>query len=224
MIQMRDVRKFYQIGPIEMEILKGVNLTVEKGEFLSIMGTSGCGKSTLMNIMGLLDVASSGSYLLEDKDVSQFSDKDQSLTRNQQIGFVFQHFFLLSRLTALGNVALPLTYRGVGEKERKQYSENMLEKVGMADRKHHRPTELSGGEQQRVAIARAFVGNPSIIFADEPTGALDPRVGQEIMNLFLKLNEEEGVTIIIITHDPGIAKQCKRTVRMNDGLLEDAML
>lgn len=224
MIQMRDVHKVYRIGPIEMEVLKGITLTVEKGEFLSIMGTSGCGKSTLMNIMGLLDVASSGSYLLEDRDVSQFSDRDQSATRNRKIGFVFQHFYLLQRLTALENVAIPLVYRGRGEKERIQRSEEMLEKVGMAHRQHHRPTELSGGEQQRVAIARAFVGRPSIIFADEPTGALDPRVGQEIVNLFLKLNEEEGVTIIIITHDPGIARQCKRSVRMIDGLLEDAVL
>lgn len=224
MIQMRDVHKVYRIGPIEMEVLKGITLTVEKGEFLSIMGTSGCGKSTLMNIMGLLDVASSGSYLLEDRDVSQFSDRDQSATRNRKIGFVFQHFYLLQRLTALENVAIPLVYRGRGEKERIQRSSEMLEKVGMAHRQHHRPTELSGGEQQRVAIARAFVGRPSIIFADEPTGALDPRVGQEIVNLFLKLNEEEGVTIIIITHDPGIARQCKRSVRMIDGLLEDAVL
>jgi len=221
MIQMLDLRKSYQIGPMEMEILKGVNLTVEKGEFLSIVGTSGCGKSTLMNILGLLDVASSGSYLLEGRDVSHFSDRDHSTTRNQKIGFVFQHFHLLSRLTAVDNVALSLTYRGVGEKERRQRSEHMLEKVGMADRRHHRPTELSGGEQQRVAIARAFVGNPSIILADEPTGALDTRVGQEIMNLFLGLNEEEGVTIVIITHDPGIARQSKRAVRMDDGLLED---
>ena len=223
MIQMRDVHKLYHIGPIEMEVLKGINLTVKRGEFLSIMGTSGCGKSTLMNIMGLLDVASSGSYLLEDRDVSRFSDKDQSVTRNQKIGFVFQHFFLLQRLTALENVAIPLVYRGMGERERVQRSEQMLEKVGMAHRQHHRPTELSGGEQQRVAIARAFVGKPSIIFADEPTGALDPRVGQEIMNLFLKLNEEEEVTIIVITHDPGIARQCKRSVRMTEGLLEETV-
>ncbi len=224
MIQIHDLRKSYHIGPLEMEILKGIDLTVEEGELLSIVGTSGCGKSTLMNIMGLLDVASSGSYLLEGRDVSQFSDREQSATRNQKIGFVFQHFYLLSRLTALDNVALPLIYRGAGEKEQRQCSERMLEKVGMAHRQHHRPTELSGGEQQRVAIARAFVGNPSIIFADEPTGALDTKVGREIMDLFFTLNDEEDVTVVIITHDPGIARQCKRTVRMNDGLLEDTVL
>jgi len=223
MIDIHDLHKFYQIGPIEMEILKGVNLKVDKGEFLSIVGTSGCGKSTLMNIMGLLDVASTGSYFLEGRDVSQFSDRKQSATRNQKIGFVFQHFYLLSKLAAVENVALPLTYRGFGDKERRQRSVRMLEKVGMEHRQHHRPTELSGGEQQRVAIARAFVGNPSIILADEPTGALDTRVGQEIMNLFLRLNEEEGVTVIIITHDPGIARQCKRAVRMTDGLLRDEL-
>ncbi len=224
MIQIHDLRKSYHIGPLEMEILKGIDLTVEEGELLSIVGTSGCGKSTLMNIMGLLDVASSGSYLLEGRDVSQFSDREQSATRNQKIGFVFQHFYLLSRLTALDNVALPLIYRGAGEREQRQCSERMLEKVGMAHRQHHRPTELSGGEQQRVAIARAFVGNPSIIFADEPTGALDTKVGREIMDLFFTLNDEEDVTVVIITHDPGIARQCKRTVRMNDGLLEDTVL
>lgn len=220
MIKVENLHKVYQIGPLSMEILKGVNLTVDKGEFLSIVGTSGCGKSTLMNILGLLDVATSGSYFLDDKEVSDLSDRQHSETRNKKIGFAFQHFYLLSRLTALDNVGLPLIYRGIGERERRQRSAEMLKKVGMDHRMHHKPTELSGGEQQRVAIARAFVGKPSIILADEPTGALDTRVGQEIMNLFLQLNEEEGVTIIIITHDPGIAKQCKRAVRMHDGLLK----
>ena len=223
MIKIENVHKVYQIGPLSMEILKGVNLTVEKGEFLSIVGTSGCGKSTLMNILGLLDVASLGSYFLDGKEVSDLSDREHSETRNKKIGFAFQHFHLLSRLTALDNVGLPLIYRGTGERERRERSAEMLKKVGMEHRQHHKPTELSGGEQQRVAIARAFVGKPSIILADEPTGALDTRVGQEIMNLFVKLNEEEGVTIIIITHDPGIAKQCKRAVRMHDGLLKEGL-
>ena len=223
MIKIENVHKIYQIGPLSMEILKGVNLTVGRGEFLSIVGTSGCGKSTLMNILGLLDIASSGSYFLDGKEVSDLSDREHSETRNKEIGFAFQHFYLLSRLTALDNVGLPLIYRGAGERERRERSAEMLKKVGMDHRQHHKPTELSGGEQQRVAIARAFVGKPSIILADEPTGALDTRVGQEIMNLFLKLNEEEGVTIIIITHDPGIAKQCKRAVRMHDGLLREGL-
>ena len=223
MIKIENVHKFYQIGPLSMEILKGVNLTVDKGEFLSIVGTSGCGKSTLMNILGLLDIATSGSYFLDGKEVSDLSDHEHSETRNKKIGFAFQHFYLLSRLTALDNVGLPLIYRGAGERERRERSAEMLKKVGMDHRLHHKPTELSGGEQQRVAIARAFVGKPSIILADEPTGALDTRVGQEIMNLFLELNEEEGVTIIIITHDPGIAKQCKRAVRMHDGLLREGL-
>ena len=223
MIKIDNVHKIYQIGPLSMEILKGVNLTVGRGEFLSIVGTSGCGKSTLMNILGLLDIASSGSYFLDGKEVSDLSDREHSETRNKEIGFAFQHFYLLSRLTALDNVGLPLIYRGAGERERRERSAEALKKVGMDHRQHHKPTELSGGEQQRVAIARAFVGKPSIILADEPTGALDTRVGQEIMNLFLKLNEEEGVTIIIITHDPGIAKQCKRAVRMHDGLLREGL-
>jgi len=223
MIKVENLHKSYQIGPLSMEILKGVNLTVERGEFLSIVGTSGCGKSTLMNILGLLDVATSGSYFLDDKEVSDLSDRQHSETRNKKIGFAFQHFYLLSRLTALDNVGLPLIYRGIGERERREQSTEMLKKVGMDHRMHHKPTELSGGEQQRVAIARAFVGKPSIILADEPTGALDTRVGQEIMNLFLRLNEEEGVTIVIITHDPGIARQCKRAVRMHDGLLREEL-
>ncbi len=223
MIKIENVHKFYQIGPLSMEILKGVNLTVDKGEFLSIVGTSGCGKSTLMNILGLLDIATSGSYFLDGKEVSDLSDHEHSETRNKKIGFAFQHFYLLSRLTALDNVGLPLIYRGTSERERRERSAEMLKKVGMDHRLHHKPTELSGGEQQRVAIARAFVGKPSIILADEPTGALDTKVGQEIMNLFLKLNEEEGVTIIIITHDPGIAKQGKRAVRMHDGLLREGL-
>jgi putative ABC transport system ATP-binding protein len=223
MITIENIHKFYQIGPLSMEILKGVNLTVERGEFLSIVGTSGCGKSTLMNILGLLDAATSGSYFLDGKEVSDLSDREHSETRNKKIGFAFQHFHLLPRLTAVENVGLPLIYRGVGERERREQSAAMLKKMGMDHRLHHKPTELSGGEQQRVAIARAFVGKPSIILADEPTGALDMRVGQEIMNLLLKLNEEEGTTIIIITHDPGIARQCKRVVRMHDGLLREEL-
>lgn len=219
MLKLIDIRKSYQIGPVEVEILKGANLTVNEGELLSIMGTSGSGKSTVMNIIGLLDMPSAGSYYLDDKEVSSLSDSKLSEIRNQKIGFVFQQFNLIHRLTALGNVGLPLVYRGMGKQKRNELSREMLEKVGMGDREHHRPTELSGGQQQRAAIARALVGKPTIILADEPTGALDAKVGQEIMNLFIELNQTEGITIIIITHDPQVAKQCSRMVKMEDGLI-----
>ncbi|MBG0775717.1 MAG: ABC transporter ATP-binding protein [Desulfovibrionaceae bacterium] len=219
---MRDIRRSFKVGEVDVEILKGVNLDVDKGELLSIMGTSGGGKSTLMNIIGLLDAPTSGQYLLEGRDVTKLTDAELSDYRNRQIGFVFQQFNLLQRLTALDNVGLPLVYRGVSTQERRERAMELLDKVGMADRAHHKPTELSGGQQQRVAIARAFVGRPSIIMGDEPTGALDTQVGQEIMNLFIQLNKEEGVTVMLITHDPGIAKQCNRVVRMKDGVVQEA--
>jgi putative ABC transport system ATP-binding protein len=222
LISIRDIRRSFKVGEVDVEILKGVNLDVDKGELLSIMGTSGGGKSTLMNIIGLLDAPTSGQYLLEGRDVTKLTDAELSDYRNRQIGFVFQQFNLLQRLTALDNVGLPLVYRGVSTQERRERAMELLDKVGMADRAHHKPTELSGGQQQRVAIARAFVGRPSIIMGDEPTGALDTQVGQEIMNLFIQLNKEEGVTVMLITHDPGIAKQCNRVVRMKDGVVQEA--
>jgi len=219
MINLVNIHKTYQIGPVDVEILKGVNLSIKKGELIAIVGQSGCGKSTLMNIIGLLDTPSSGSYLLEDRPVGDLSDNELSEFRNKKIGFVFQQFNLLSRLTALQNVGLPLVYRGTPEKERNRLARQMLDKVGMLDRQTHRPTELSGGQQQRVAIARALVGSPSIILADEPTGALDAQVGQEIMDLFVQLNREEEITIFIITHDMAIARQCNGFVRMKDGVI-----
>jgi putative ABC transport system ATP-binding protein len=218
-LNLNQIRKSYRLGPVEVDILKGVDLEVEKGELVSIMGTSGSGKSTLMNIMGFLDTPDSGSYLLEGKNVSGLDDKALSIIRNERIGFVFQQFNLIHRLSAVDNVSLPLLYRGIRDRDRRHRSQEILEKVGMSERASHRPGELSGGQQQRVAIARALVGKPSIILADEPTGALDTRVGQEIIDLFIRLNREEGITIVIITHDPGVAEQCARQVRIDDGVI-----
>ncbi len=219
MFKLANIKKSYRLGPVEVNVLKGVNLTVEEGEMLSVVGTSGCGKSTLMNIMGFLDNPSSGYLYFEDKDASHLTDSQLSIIRNQKIGFVFQQFHLLSRLTALENVCLPLIYRGMDKLQRIRIARDMLAQVDMSGLKDHKPTELSGGQQQRVAIARALSGSPSLILADEPTGALDDKVGQDIMNLFLDLNRNHGNTIVIITHDPSIAKQCKRVVRMRDGML-----
>jgi len=219
MLTLRDIRKSYRIGPTEVEVLKGVSLEIQQGELVSIMGQSGCGKSTLMNIIGLLDRPTSGSFMLDGAEVSYTDDDALSEIRNQRIGFVFQQYFLLSRLTALENVALPLVYRGDKGSNSHERCMELLKRVGMDDRAHHRPNELSGGQQQRVAIARALVGNPSLILADEPTGALDTNVGGEIMELFKALNAEEGITVVIITHDPGIARQCKRVAVMKDGVI-----
>ncbi len=219
MLTLRDIRKSYRIGPTEVEVLKGVSLEIQQGELVSIMGQSGCGKSTLMNIIGLLDRPTSGSFMLDGAEVSYSDDDALSEIRNQRIGFVFQQYFLLSRLTALENVALPLVYRGDKGNNTLERCMELLKRVGMDDRAHHRPNELSGGQQQRVAIARALVGNPSLILADEPTGALDTNVGGEIMELFKTLNAEEGITVVIITHDPGIARQCKRVAVMKDGVI-----
>ena len=217
MLQLRDIRKSYKIGPTEVEVLKGVSLEIQQGELASIMGQSGCGKSTLMNIIGLLDRPTSGSFMLDGTEVAYTNDDALSDIRNQRIGFVFQQYFLLSRLTALENVALPLVYRGKTGQNSHDRCMELLKRVGMDERAYHRPNELSGGQQQRVAIARALVGNPSLILADEPTGALDTQVGGEIMELFKALNAEEGITVVIITHDPGIARQCKRVAVMKDG-------
>ncbi len=219
MISLENIHKSYQIGPVTVEILKGVNLNIQEGELIAIVGQSGCGKSTLMNIIGLLDTPNAGTFKLENRQVEELSDNELSEFRNKKIGFVFQQFNLLSRLTALQNVGLPLVYRGYPEKERNRLARQMLDKVGMLERAGHKPTELSGGQQQRVAIARALVGSPSIILADEPTGALDGQVGQEIMDLFIQLNQQEGITIFIITHDMAIAKQCNGFVRMKDGVV-----
>ena len=220
MLSLSNIRKSYRIGPTEVEVLKGVSLEIDAGEMVSIMGASGCGKSTLMNIIGLLDRPTSGRYVLNGNEVSYDDDDLLSGIRNRSIGFVFQQYQLLSRLTAQENVELPLVYRGRGERGDRETGLLFLERVGMGDRAGHRPTELSGGQQQRVAIARALATRPALILADEPTGALDTRVGQEIMDLFRALNAEEGITVVIITHDPNIARQCRRTVVMRDGVIE----
>lgn len=222
MLALRDITKTYQVGPTQLDILKGANLTVPEGELLAIMGKSGSGKSTLMNIIGLLDRPSSGSYTLNDRSITQYHDDELSEARNELIGFVFQSFYLLPRQSALENVMLPLRYRKTSVNESRERAMMMLEKVDMAERADHRPNELSGGQRQRVAIARALVGSPRLILADEPTGALDPRVGKEIMNLFIELNQREGITIVIITHDPSVAERCQRTVIMEDGRLREA--
>lgn len=219
MLQLVDICKSYQVGPTELNVLKGISLTIEKGELLSIIGPSGSGKSTLMNIIGLLEQPTSGSYFHNGSKIAYDDDSALSDIRNRTIGFVFQQYHLLPRLNALDNVGIPLVYRGMHEKEIRERSMDFLKKVEVEDRSNHKPNELSGGEQQRVAIARALVGNPSIILADEPTGALDSSTSQDIMNLFKKLNQEEGITIIVITHDPKIAQQCRRQVEIRDGVI-----
>jgi putative ABC transport system ATP-binding protein len=218
MIQISNLMKSYQLGGETVHALNNVSLDIDKGEFLAIIGPSGSGKSTLMNMLGCLDRPDSGNYLLDGKEIGKMNDNDLATIRNQKIGFIFQNFNLLTKLTALENVELPLIYSGVSVKERRELAINALTKVGLKERAAHMPTQLSGGQQQRVAIARALVGNPSILLADEPTGALDTKTSTEILQLMKELNEV-GNTIILITHDLSIAKQAKRMVRIQDGQL-----
>ena len=219
MLELVDIEKAYRLGPVNVEVLNGVCLDVEAGEFVSIMGPSGSGKSTLMNIIGLLGRPSGGSYLLNGRDVSSMNDNELSGFRNANIGFVFQAFNLLPLLTALENVSVPLVYRGLEGREIRRRAREILEKVGMGDRLGHKPDQLSGGQKQRVAIARALVGTPAVVLADEPTGALDSGTADEVMQLLIQLNREEGITILIITHDPAIALHCKRRTLIRDGVL-----
>jgi len=215
-IKIENLTKVYKNGKIEVEALKAINLHVQQREFVSIMGPSGSGKSTFMNILGCLDRATNGFYVLDGKDISEVNDKELARIRNRKIGFVFQSFNLLPRMTALKNVELPMIYAGFGVKERQEKALKALEKVGLSDRVEHKPNELSGGQKQRVAIARALVNSPAILLADEPTGNLDSHSGEEIMAIFQSLNNE-GVTIVLVTHEPDIAQHTKRIVAFKDG-------
>jgi len=218
MIEVKDLRKVFKNGEIEVEALKGVSYTIEDGEFVAIMGPSGSGKSTMMHLLGCLDQATSGKYLLAGTDVGNLDDNQLAIIRNEKVGFVFQQFNLLARTSISKNVEVPMIYKGVSRKERKRRAEEMLTKVGLEHRMDHNPNEISGGQKQRVAIARALVNNPDLILADEPTGNLDTKTGDEIMELFQELNDQ-GHTIIIVTHEPPIAEQAKRIINLRDGLI-----
>ena len=221
MLRLVDIEKSYRLGTLSVEVLRGVNLEIAEGDLMSIMGASGSGKSTLLNIIGLLGKPTAGSYFVNGRDVLSMNDRTLSSVRNANIGFVFQSFNLLDRLTALENVGVPLVYRGIGRERIWSRARTMLEKVGMGDRLGHRPDQLSGGQKQRVAIARALVGEPSVVLADEPTGALDSDTANEVIDLLIQLNVEERITILIITHDAAIARRCTRQAMIEDGVLRE---
>ena len=218
-IKIRNIIRDFELGQEIVHVLKGIDLDIEKGEYVAIMGPSGSGKSTLMNLIGCLDTPTSGTYILNDKDVSQMSDDELAEIRNKEIGFVFQTFNLLPRITALDNVALPMVYAGASKKDRTERAIKVLNDVGLSDRMDHRPNQLSGGQRQRVAVGRALVNKPSIILADEPTGNLDSKTGVEIMNLFEDIHKA-GNTIIVVTHEEEIAAHAQRVIRLRDGMIE----
>jgi ABC-type lipoprotein export system ATPase subunit len=223
LIELKDIRRTYFLGEIAVPVLKGVSLNVTHGELVALMGASGSGKSTLMNLLGCLDHPTSGEYWLDGREISRLTAKERARLRNRTIGFVFQSFNLLPRTTALENVMMPLTYsrENLSEQQRKQRAVELLRKVGLADRIEHQQSQLSGGEQQRVAIARALINQPRILLADEPTGNLDSRTSEEILRMFQQLNRDDGITIILVTHDQGVAQWAQRTIRIKDGLLAD---
>jgi len=222
MIEVKDLTKIYKLGSVEVPALRGVSFRIEPGEVVSIMGQSGSGKSTLMNILGCLDLPTSGEYYLDGKNIAGMNEDELAVIRNRKIGFIFQQFNLLPRISIRRNAELPLMYNGnKPQSEIEQRSETILRAVGLGDRMSHKPTELSGGQQQRVAIARALINDPALILADEPTGNLDSHTGTEIMNLLLGLNQERGLTLIIVTHDPSIAAQTQRVIHLRDGQIEE---
>ena len=225
LIELRDIRKTYYLGEVDLPVLNGISLRVAPGELVALMGTSGSGKSTLMHILGCLDHPTAGEYWLDGEDISWLSARQRARVRKRLIGFVFQTFNLLPRTSALENVMMPLAYvEDIAERQMRQRATELLQKVGLAERLDHQPSQLSGGQQQRVAIARALVNQPRILLADEPTGNLDSRTSEEILQMFQGLNQSDGLTIILVTHDPGVANHAQRIVRIRDGLIEDGAM
>jgi len=223
LITLRGIEKTYQMGDISVPVLKGISLAIRQGELVALTGSSGSGKSTLMNILGCLDRPTAGEYWLDGQETSTLSTDERALLRNRKLGFVFQSFNLLARTSAIENVAMPLSYgaEDLSEREARERAAEMLGKVGLADRLDHHPSQLSGGQQQRVAIARALINRPPVLFADEPTGNLDSKTSEEVLEMFERLNTEDGITIIMVTHDPKVAGHAKRVIRMEDGVIQD---
>jgi ABC-type lipoprotein export system ATPase subunit len=224
LIRLEDIHKTYHLGDLDVPVLRGVSLTIQRGEMVALMGASGSGKTTLMNVLGCLDQPTSGRYFLDGENVAELSSDERAQLRNQKIGFVFQSFNLLSRTSALDNVIMPLTYapNEISEREARERCVGLLTKVGLQDRMDHEPAQLSGGQQQRVAIARALVNHPPLLFADEPSGNLDSRTSEEILAMFQQLNRDDGLTIILVTHDANVAQHAQRTIHIRDGQIENA--